>query len=173
MLICHIQGIVPVCTPEADNVVFTHFIEGSQVFYQNMLQDRTLVNAVIFCTLLIAVAIAPLRINLSAPEGQRIFEIGHLFQKHIQIACLIHVKLGGKVGPESMVHPDTADSVAVGDKFTGLMSNNGGIGAINADAAIIAHNHTPHIAGIHQQQAQAILPEVTPTTASPAIVMVG
>lgn len=63
--------------------------------------------------------------------------------------------------------------VAVGDEIAVAGPNDGGVGAVNPDAAEILLDHPAHVPGFHQQQGQAVLPQIPPAPAAPAVVMVG
>ena len=72
-----------------------------------------------------------------------------------------------------MVHPDPGDAVAVGDEVAVPRPDDGGVGAVDAHAAEVLLDHAADAAGVHQQQGQAVLPEVPPAAAAPAVVVVG
>lgn len=68
-----------------------------------------------------------------------------------------------------MIHPYTCDSVSVSDKIAVTVSDNSSICTINTYAAIILFNHGTYILRIHQQKRKTILPQITPSIASPAV----
>ena len=71
-----------------------------------------------------------------------------------------------------MVHPDPGDAVAVSDEVPDTVPDNGSVGAVNAHPAEAGPHHLSHAVRVHQQQGQAVLPEIPPAPASPAIVVV-
>ena len=169
----HVQRVIPVCAPEAADVVLAHLIERGQLLDQQMLQDGAGVDFPLACTLPAALLRLVCGIDLGAAHGLGILEIRSLAVEDFHIAGLVDVELGGHLGPEGVVHPDTGDAVAVGDEIAVAGPDDGGVGAVDPDTAEILLNHPAHVAGVHQQQGQAVLPEIPPAPAAPAVIMVG
>ena len=51
-----------------------------------------------------------------------------------------------------MIHPDAGNAVSVRKEITVPVSDDGSIGSIDSDAAVIFDNHFADILGIHQKQ---------------------
>ena len=169
----HVQGVVPVGPPEAEDVVLPHLIKGGEVLNQQVLQNTAGVDLAGSRPLPVSVRRVPLSVDLCTPHSLGVLEVGDLRAQDIQVPRLVDVELGGHQGPEGVVHPDSGDAVAVRDKVPQALSDDGGVGSVHPHAAEAGLDHLPHAAGVHQQQRQAVLPEVPPAPASPAIVVVG
>ena len=166
----HIQGIVPVRAPQAENIVGANLIEGREMLNEQMLQDASQIGLARFGFL--PRPAVPERIGVRSAHRLRILEIGSPFVQDIHISSLLNVQLQRHQRPKGVIHPNPGDSVAVRDKIPQSVANNGGIGAVNAHPAKIRPEHLLYTGGIHQQQGQAVLPQIPPAPASPAIVMV-
>ena len=85
----------------------------------------------------------------------------------------VQIELGGHLGPEGVVHPDPGNAVAVGDEVAVPGADDGGVGAVHPHAAEVGLDHPAHLTGFHEQQGKAVLPQVPPAPAAPAVVVVG
>ena len=72
-----------------------------------------------------------------------------------------------------MIHPHTRNIVSVCNKFTLSGSNDGCVGTINTHTAKIVHQVFSHSIRVHNQQGQTILPQITPSSSTTSIVMMG
>ena len=104
---------------------------------EKMYKNTSGMDGTIFGALLIAIVIRPERINGSSAHGLSIFKIRCFLAEYIHVPCLVNVKPGGHEGPEGMIHPNPGNTIAICNKVSVPFSNNGGIGAVNADAAIV------------------------------------
>lgn len=109
----HIQRIVPIRTPEPEDVVLAHLKERRQVLNQQMLDNASAIDRAVLCALLCAIFRRPLLVYLRSPHTLRVLEIaGHLIQ-YGDVAGLIDVEFRRHQRPERMVHPDAGNAVAV------------------------------------------------------------
>ena len=72
-----------------------------------------------------------------------------------------------------MVHPDAGDAVAVCNEIAIPLADDGGVGAVDPHAAKVLFDHLPHAGRVHQKQGQAVLPQIAPAPAAPAVVVMG
>ena len=128
-----------------------NLIEGGEILNQQMLQNGALINVSRGSSLPGALGRTPLFVRAGAPEGQTILEIGGLFQQNIQITGLIDVQLGGHQGPQGVIHPDPGNAVAVGDEIPVTIADDGGVGAVHANAAKVLFDHLPHTLRVHDE----------------------
>ena len=154
---CHIHGIVPVCPV---------------IFQQNVFQNRSVINLTGFCFLIFSIGTAPFFIMRSSSFCLKILEIWNLLKKDIHIPGLIHIKLRCHKWPESMIHPHAGNVVAVCDKFTLSVSDDRGIGSIDAYSTVIIDDHLTYNRRIHDQKCQTVLPEITPASSTFSIIMI-
>ncbi len=169
----HVQSVVPVGSTQAEDVVLSHLIESGEVLNQQVFQDTAGVNLAGGRPLSIAICRVPLSVDLCAPHGLRVLEIGCLRPQDIQVTRLVDIELGGHQGPECVVHPDPGNAVPVRDKVPQALSNDRSIRSVNPHAAEIGPDHFPYAVRVHQQKRQAVLPKVPPATSAPPVVVMG
>ena len=137
-----------------------------------MFQDASRINLVCVCALLVSVGVIPECIDLGSAHCLCVLKIRNFFFQNIDIAGLIDIKLCCHKRPESMIHPDTGNAVSVCDKIAVTVTDDCGIGSVNADTAVIFSNHGSDILWIHQQKRKAVLPQITPASTSASIIVV-
>ncbi len=71
-----------------------------------------------------------------------------------------------------MIHPYPGDSISISKEITISISDNCCVGSVNADAPIIHGNHMTDAFRFYQQQRKTILPQISPSTSAPSVVMV-
>ena len=168
----HIQRVIPVGVMQAKLIVRTHVVESAQVFQQNVFQHRTLIDGSVGGTLTAAVRGLPHVIVSHAPADLTILEVRRFFQQHREITGLVQIELCRDERPERMIHPDAGNVVAVCNEFALLFPDDGRIRAVHPDTAVVVHDHTAHIAGVHDEQRQTVLPQVAPAAPALAVVVV-
>ena len=108
-----------------------------------------------------------------APVGKGVPEIGLPFQQKIQIAGFVQIQLNREHRPEAVIHPHSGDAVPVGLEFPGLRADDRGVRPVGADAGKVAQKILPGLLRGGQQQGKAVLPEIPPAPAAPAVIVVG
>ena len=169
----HIQRVVPVRAPQPADVVLPYLIEGGQLLDQQMLEDAAGVDFPCRVGLPAALFGAVVRVDGGAAHGLRVLEVGGLPVKDLDVPGLVDVEFGGHLRPQGVVHPDPGDAVAVGDEVAVPRPDDGGVGAVGPHPAEVFLDHLPDAGGVHQQQGQAVLPQIAPAAPAPAIVVVG
>ena len=71
-----------------------------------------------------------------------------------------------------MVHPDSRDAVTVSDELAALAADDGRICAVASDAAEVIDEHAPYVRRVHDNEREAVLPEISPSSAASSIVMI-
>ena len=71
-----------------------------------------------------------------------------------------------------MIHPHPGDTVPVCDEVADAVADDGGIGTVGTYAAEIRHDHFPYIIRFHKEQGQTVLPQVTPASSAPAVIVI-
>ena len=137
-----------------------------------MFENGTRISAVVIAALPASALGIPFVINAVSAQSLRILKIRNFFIEDIQVSGLVDIKFCGDQRPEGMIHPDTGNAVSVSDKVAVSVPDDGSVGTVYADTAKVFGDHFTYVAGIHQKQRETVLPEVAPSTAATAIVMV-
>ena len=138
---------------------------------QQVLQDAAQIDLTRIGFLLFPAA--PVGIGICPAHCLGVLEVGDPDVQNLHVSGLVNVQLQRHQRPEGVVHPDPGDAVAVRDKIPQPVADDGGIGTVNTHSAEIRLEHLLYAGGVHQQQGQAVLPQVPPAPAAPAIVVVG
>ena len=162
LLGCHVQTVVPVCTPQPHVAVLSHVKESRDILQQQVLQNGTLshLNSIFTDSLL-------------TPVEQGVSKVFLIFKEEVGISRFVQIHPGGKEGPETVIHPDTGDVVPVCLELTGTIANDGSVGAIQPDAGKMAEELIPNGVRLGEDQRQAVLPQIPPTTAATAVIVMG
>ena len=158
----HVQPVVPVRAPQTHEAVLAHVVKGRHVLDEQMLQYGAFTG----CT-------GVFQRTALAPVGKGVPEIGLPFQQKIQIAGFVQIQLNREHRPEAVIHPHSGDAVPVGLEFPGLCADDGGVRPVGADAGKVAQKILPGLLRGGQQQGKAVLPEIPPAPAAPAVIVVG
>ena len=169
MFFCHIQCIIPVRTAQADMPVRTGFAYRTERLQQNVFKQRTGINRP--GSRFLQNLLLPQSVFAHTSEILPVLEIGRGLEQHVKVARLVNIELCRQKRPHTVIHPDTADAVAVCNKRTRLCADDGCVRAVNAHACEILHDHPAHAVRLHQKQRKAILPEITPAAAAAAIIV--
>ncbi len=71
-----------------------------------------------------------------------------------------------------MIHPDSGYIVSVRQKFSLPLPDNGGIGSVHADAAVIVPQHPSDSVRLHKKQRQTVLPQISPAPSPLSVIVV-
>ena len=82
----------------------------------------------------------------------RVLEIGCFFKQDVEIPGLVDVQLRSHKRPEGVIHPDAGDAVAIRDKISASVPDNGGVGAVDSDTAVVCLDHLSDVLRFHQEQ---------------------
>ncbi len=74
----HIQGIIPVCIPQAADVMFSDFIKGGELLDDKVFQNTAHIDGLEGRFLPASVFFIPEGVELGAPHDLSVFEIGNL-----------------------------------------------------------------------------------------------
>ena len=72
-----------------------------------------------------------------------------------------------------MVHPYSGDIISVRNKLAHALSDDRGIGTVHTYTAVIGYQHIPDARRLHNQQCQAVLPQISPTSSALSIIVMG
>ncbi len=136
----------------------TYFVERGKLLNQQVLKNTSGIDFIPVCELLVSAVSRPEGIYAGSAHSLRIFEIGRFSIQDVEIPGLVNVQLCSHKGPEGVIHPDAGNAVAVRDKIPVSVPDNGGVGAVDTDPAVVCFYHLPHILRLHQKQRQAVLP---------------
>ena len=71
-----------------------------------------------------------------------------------------------------MIHPYSGNAVPVCDEASVSVSDNGGVGSIDPDSAEVFLYHLSYSVGIHEEERQAVLPQITPASSASTVIVV-
>ena len=153
--------------------MLSHLIESGEVLNQQVFQDTAGVNLAGGRPLSIAICRVPLSVDLCTPHSLGVLEVGDLRAQDIQVPRLVDVELRGHERPESVIHPDAGNAVTVGNKTAVFAADNGRVGSVDADAAVICGNHLADALRLHEKQGKAVLPQIAPAASAAPVIVVG
>ena len=109
------------------------------LLHEEMLDERAFVD--LACSRSLPGVISGLEalINSFSPHYLSVLEVRFLLKKEIIVARLLEVEVNGEHRPETVVHPDSRDTVTVSDELAPLGADDGRIGAVRPDTCKIAH----------------------------------
>ena len=137
-----------------------------------MFQNRALINSSSFCFLTHAIFCRPDFVLCVSPTYLWIFKIRNFFIQNIYITRLVHIQFCCHKRPERVIHPYSCNVVAICYKFTWLVSNNSCICSIKPYTLETIQNHGTDFFRIKNQKRQAILPQISPSSATSSVIMI-
>ncbi len=152
--------------------MFAHVEERGEVLDEQVFEDGATVDCAGRRLQERAVFGLPRQVEALGAADELVLEVDLVLQQELQVAGGVEVELGGQQRPRAVVHPHAGDVVAVGLELARLRADDGGVAAVAAHAGVVAEQEFPYIGRLHEQQRQAILPQVAPPApAAPVIVV--
>ena len=166
----HVEAVVPVGVLEPYYVMLAYVEELDDVLDEDMLEDTAPVYPLRIVALdkILLVEILIYRfgaLKLVVPE------IFGLFQQEIGVPRLLDVKAGSKVRPDTVVHPDAAYPVAVGDELA-VFRDDRRVRAVEPHAAETVKYEASRLLRFGQQKGKRVLPDIAPAPAALAVIVV-